>query len=193
MPSPLLEAMHADANRATTVHFGFEEGVTSSIFKVYLEFAGNLHGAWPVLLHSAMKWDVQHPERATRGTYTWIPGVGPEEMMLRVRDIARGPSGDACERILPVAFERSVELMYLDVSETENERRSFDINLHSAQLRVKDVRETLLEACGRYGVRVERLDALLERIGETRLAHVSAGMNRDGRDFLTVYYAHEGD
>lgn len=192
MPAPLLEAMRAEAKRATTVHFGYEEGVTSSIFKVYLEFAGDLHGSRPVLLHSAMKWDVQHPERATRGRYTCIPGAAPADIVLRVRDIARGPSRDACERILAVAFERSFALMYLDVSETENERRSFDINLHAAQLRVAEVQQPLLDACERYGVPLARLDALFARIGATRLAHISAGTNRDGQDFLTVYYAPDG-
>ena len=205
MPEDYLAAFEVQFPRADAVHFGFEQGECSSIYKVYLEFTRALLRAGnganeTVLLHLAYKWDVRgdvrEPARRAVARYECHPGLATEAALARMADLYSGYDGQgslsAVGEILALASRRSSEpLMYLEVSEKGNPRRSFDINVHPADLRVKDIEPMLLRLQGNYAVPAAPFGELFERVGQQKLGHVSGGTSRDGADFVTVYYEAE--
>lgn len=189
MPARFLCAIRERAEEANAFHFGFEGSDSGGLYKVYLEFAQRLRpeGAAPVLLHLAYKWRVLDSSVATIATYTCHPGLSVEAIAHR---LASTQTSDAAAAILRLAATRTaVPLMFLEVAEEGNPRASFDLNLHAAGIRIEEVRDVLVQAGARYGIPRERVDALYEGIKHRTLGHLSWGINREGRDFLTVYYA----
>ncbi|MEX0642051.1 MAG: hypothetical protein WD468_05090 [Pirellulales bacterium] len=83
---------------------------------------------------------------------------------------------------------RSVQFIYLEVEEEGTLRRSFDLNIYAAGLRVAQVADVLEQAALEYGLSAVELERLLALIGGLRLGHIAGGTDRRGDDFLTIYY-----
>jgi tryptophan halogenase len=201
MPSEQRTTLREDLFRASTVHFGFEQGDASSTYKVYLEFAAALGPATrtgdEVLLHLAYKWDAANPCISTVAKYLWYPAIAAEELARRHaalypdRSGARSAVGPTRE-IIDLALRRAGgKLMYLEVSEEGNPRRSFDVNLHDAGLLVEDIELDLAELRQKYRIPPAQFDPLFAQVRGARLAHLSGGIGRHGQDFVTVYYEAE--
>jgi hypothetical protein len=97
-------------------------------------------------------------------------------------DVARGIVEGASEKI------PHGDIQYLEVTEEGNPRRSFDINLYKAGHRVEDVYPFLMKAAQHYAIPSDRFNSLYERIKTERFGHVAGGVDREDRDFMTVYY-----
>ena len=72
--------------------------------------------------------------------------------------------------------------------EEGNPRRSFDINLYEAALRLRDLDSPLAAARRRYRISDETFGPLFQQVADARFGHLAGGIDRRGRDFLTVYY-----
>ena len=96
--------------------------------------------------------------------------------------------------ILQMASERvaAEKLLYMEVTEEGNPRTSFDLNVYKAGIPVRVCAPILMEACRHYRLPEGEFRALLEKIGRKPLGHLSGGIGRDGKDFLTIYYGMEG-
>lgn len=201
MPANHLAAFKENLPGANTVHFGFEGNAGGGVYKVYLEFAGQLYRApaagpgdiAPVLLHLAYKWDALDRDKCTVARYVCHPRLPLAAILVRLANIysshADRASFEAALGIIELAAARTGEpLMYLEVSEQNNPRSSFDINLHDAGLGLKDIEHWLTAMRMHYSIPFDRFERMLAPIGAEKLGHLSGGINREGRDFLTVYY-----
>jgi len=209
MPVDYLAAFEVQLPRADAIHFGFEQGERSSIYKAYLEFTHALRGSQGsakevILLHLAYKWeirgdvrgDVRNPGRRTIARYECHPGLSNDAALARLARLF-GPGKQApvsaVEEMVTFASARTSEpFMYLEVSEDNNPRASFDINLHAAELRVKDIEPMLLRLQSHYAIPAGPFAELLERVRGEKLGHISGGKSRDGADFMTVYHEVQG-
>ena len=192
MPVPFLDAFRNGLPGADTVHFGYERAGASLLYKVYLEFARRLEGASagvPLLLHLAYKWEPRDPGRRTLARYECIPGLTIAQILARLAQ-TDGPAAEVAGDIVALAAERASEpLMYLDVKEDENARLSFDVNVHAAGMRLREVEPQLRSARQRFGVPRQAFEQLWDRIESETLGHVAGGRGRDGVAFLTLYHA----
>jgi hypothetical protein len=80
------------------------------------------------------------------------------------------------------------EIQYLEVTEEGSPRTSFDINVYKAGHRVQEMHALLLKAMQHYAVPPAHFDSLYERIKTERFGHLAGGVDRHGREFMTVYY-----
>ncbi len=199
MPARFLADFKGRLPGADTIHFGFEENESGFIYKVYLEFARRLYraleenSAEPVLLHLAYKWDALDRSRSAIARYACYPGLTPAAALQRLAGIyserSESAALDVVQRIIALASSRTVkQLMYLEVSEAGNPRRSFDINLHEAGIRMNEIQHLLARVQTHYSIPAGEFARLYAQVGREKLAHVSGGLSRDGRDFLTVYH-----
>ena len=198
MPQELLTRLEQEITGADSVHFGFEEGHDSAIFKIYLEYWKRLNPARQrrdesVLLHRAFKWDALDPKRRTVASYTCFPCLSREQTIDRIAGIYPGavahPSCGLARQLIRLAATRSNEqLMYLEVSEEGNPRASFDLNFHAADFKLGEIEAPLLEISRGYSIPPEQFAAMWGSIKSKPLGHLSGGLSRDGHDFLTVYY-----
>jgi hypothetical protein len=80
------------------------------------------------------------------------------------------------------------KFLFLGVGEENNPRNSFDINIYRANLQMKDIYPFLLEMCRFYSVSENRFKKLFEPIEKQIFGHIAGGIDRKGKDFLTIYF-----
>jgi hypothetical protein len=208
MPARFLPAFKDHAQDANAFHFGYEGDGSHGLCKFYLEYASRLRAGdgdrveaeKPVLLHLAYKWDVPVPGKVAVARYDCYPRLAMDSILKKIAEHYPDESGtgsvnsplEAVRAVVQLAARRTSEpLMYLEVSEENNPRASFDIKMHDAAVRISEI-EPWLRALGHHlKVPVRSLEQVLTSTGGNTISHLSGGINREGRGFLTVYYPSE--
>ena len=198
MPEAFIGRVSEALPGANTIHFGFEEGVGGGIFKLYLEYWSRLNparqrGDETVLLHQAFKWDAADSRRCMVANYRCFLRLSREQTMRRLagiyNDDSAHPALAFARQLVALACQRTNEkLMYLEVSEEQNRRSSFDLNFHAAGLKLHDIAPRLTAISRHYALPAAQVAGLLDGIATRTLGHLSGGASRDGQDFMTIYY-----
>lgn len=194
-PAAFLEAMDSTISEACNLHFGFEASEKGGMHKVYLEFPLPTLTE-PTLVHTSYKWDPLHPERHAIGTYTHYPLLRYDETAGRMRELlaecSRPGTFAIADEFLKLAMPRvKDDFHYLEVTEAGNPRKSFDVNLYGASLTIGDIRPLLLRLAERYSLSVQEFSGSLDSIQRMRFGHLTAGIDREGRDFFTIHFGVE--
>lgn len=204
MPKNLIDIFTRHLPLANYVHFGFEEDENKLTYKVYLEFFETIKGEIEkrkerpeqALLHLGLKWDVADPSRQTVTRYIWYPWISSDEIVRRASAMVEGAPGldDAARNLVSLALARipSRDILYLEVTEEGNPRRSFDINVYRADLQIAEAYPLLSVLCRRHGVSYQTFHSLYDTIKTKKLGHLAGGKDRQGSPFFTVYYGVEG-
>ena len=205
MPAEHLAQFAGRLGEANTAGFGFEGDGRGGVYKVYLEFWDKLwqrvqrdpRDVSPALLFLGFKWAAKGGSRRAIARYTCHPLLPVPAIGRRLDALYEGradsPSLQAARDILALAAARvgRDSFVYVEAEEEGNPRRSFDLNLYKARLRVADLQPVLQALAKRYRI-APALRKLLGQAGDRPFGHLSGGLGRDGRDFLTVYYEIEG-
>ena len=206
MPENLMKNFQESLPDANVVGFGFDETKKTSICKVYLEFGGsfqeaikkNPHRPAPFVLHRGFKWDLEDPSKWATGRYTCFSYLPIETLLKRVSDVfdpyehgqALGIAKDVLGEVSQKIPHR--DILYLELTEDNSPRKSFDINLYRANMPLKDLYPILSRMCQYYSIPPEKFHALYDPVETEIFGHLAGGIDREGKDFLTVYYAVEG-
>lgn len=207
MPQSQLERFEAELPEANTVGFGFEGSERGGVFKVYLEFWERLRSRMrqgprntsPAPLFLGFKWDAGDSAHAAVAHYTCHPLLSVKGIRRRLDALYAGREDSASLRatraILALAAARigaGDSFVYVEATEEGNPRASFDINLYKAGLRIGDLKPVLAPLSRTYSVLPEAFEPTVTDAAARPFGHLSGGLGRDGRDFLTVYYELEG-
>ena len=202
MPRNLLASFRQTLADANHVYFGAENDDKSLIFKAYLEFrdkieeeiAGALVTGRSYSLFTGFKWDARCPSRQAVTHYVWHPSLPTAEILQRLRMIIDPLAHDVLYGVVREMTERVSatiphdEIQYLEVTEEGNSRTSFDINMYKAGHQVQEMHALLVKAMQHYAIPPAQFDSLYARIKTERFGHLAGGVDRQGRDFMTVYY-----
>ncbi len=202
MPAESLIPYQKAIEDSEYLHFGYEENEKGCVYKAYLEFhnlyrqavlePGEKVDTFP--MYTAFKWDALGRGGAVESRYTWHPSIDFTAMRERIADILQGDGGREPLAISNALIGTAAKLVssehvtYLEVVEGDNSRRSFDLNLYRAGLRLGDVHHLLSRMFRHYGIPVARFRSLYDIIRHKTLGHLSGGIDREGRGFLTFYY-----
>jgi hypothetical protein len=188
---------------ANTVGFGYEGDERGGVYKVYLEYWERLwqrlrrdpRDVSPDLLFLGFKWQARGDPVGTVARYTCHPLLAVGGIRQRLDALYEGrtdsPSLEAARAILERAgrrLPRGDSFVYVEAEEEGNPRKSFDLNLYKARLLVDDLQPVLGALGARYGISGASLEEAVRRAAGRPFGHLSGGLGRDGRDFLTVYY-----
>jgi hypothetical protein len=88
-------------------------------------------------------------------------------------------------------FANSGELLLMEVEEPPNPRRSCDLNVYDAGLRMHEIADLIDATLHDFAVSQARGRTVFDRAGERALGHISAGIGRDGQEFVTIYFGVE--
>lgn len=202
MPHNLLASFKRNLPNANHVYFGVEKDEHSLLFKAYLEFRDEIEremgGAQVTgrsfMLFTGFKWDPFSPQRQAITRYDWYPSL-PVPALLQSLRTTLDPSRhrgllEAVEGITRQAMEQipCSDVQYLEVTEDGNPRRSFDINIYKSGLRFADVCPYLASVLRQYAIPSSRFESLYQRIKTERIGHLAGGIDRENKDFMTVYY-----
>jgi len=206
MPEDFLEKLDRNLYDADYIHFGFEEQERACVYKVYLEFYEKIEteikartsASDHFLMHRGFKWVVSDNTQRAITEYTWYPSLSVENMVKRVSKISaphqQGNVIKVAKDILGIAMRRIPhnDILYLEVTEEGNPRKSFDINIYKANLQLSELYPFLLEMCQLYSIPQEQFHTLYESVKHRIFGHLSGGIDREGMSFVTVYYGVEG-
>jgi len=206
MPEAQIERFEQALPEANTVGFGFEGDEHGGVYKVYLEFWDKLwqrllrapRDLSPELLFLGFKWQARDAARATVARYTCHPLLPVEDIRRRLEALyearSDSPSLQATLDMLSLAAGRvrGDSFVYVEAEEEGNPRKSFDLNLYKARLRVDELQPVLSAVAQIHAIPAQTLVQATARAAGRPFGHLSGGLGRDGRDFLTVYYELEG-
>jgi len=179
-------------DHAETVHFGAEHDRDIAL-KLYLEFpVGAVLPALvpPGTIFFAAKW--VSGGRATFSIYRDLPDV---RAATTIRGFAQAltPSlalRDFLDSVLAGAAPTVPDygLPTMEVVDLGTARRSIDVNLYGASVRLAALQVALGRLAVGLAVPAAGLAAALPASGDPFLGHVSLGHGRDGEPFATVYF-----
>jgi tryptophan 7-halogenase len=204
MPPNFAAALPGSLQQADIIHFGYEAGAGQEVYKIYFEYASRVRHAMaamsqgPELVHLAYKWSPSRAGGATVTKYTWIPCRTRVELDAKLRSLL--PAGEAPRALRcalgfvekTAALADSGELLLLEVQEPGNLRRSCDLNVYDAALRLREVADLLDAALLDFAVPKPRARSVFDRAQDKALGHLSAGVGRNGEEFVTIYFGVEG-
>jgi len=200
MPADFLKAFAENLPESDIVHFGFEEDRTHNVYKVYLEPLPGLNQepSDTQLLYIGYKWNALDNGKQALSQYTHFPGLAPKNIVARLAEIYDSPGSspvpfETVQAILDIAFRRvsHERIRYLEVSEGSNPRKSFNLNIYAANIKMREVRPLLAQLFQHFGIPVEQFQALMARVGHKKFGNLSGGINREGKAFFTLYYGAE--
>jgi tryptophan halogenase len=206
MPAQLLEASKHYLEDANYVHFGFEEGENACIYRVYLEFWTTWEDeinkrpgrSDPFLFGLGLKWNaLDHANRALT-KYTWYPSISLQKMRKRLSSIYEGPEYEKplniAKDILEVALRSTSHdrFLYIEAGDENSPRRSFDINIYKARIQLGELYPLFLTMCEHYSIDSEVFHTLYDPVRNELFGHIQGGIDKKGRDFITIYYGLEG-
>ena len=202
MPRRLQADLHNHRHDANLLLLGFDSGQSSPTHKIYLEYwdhycetrKQNPGLTKPQLLHKGYKWKCSDPQNFVVTDYHCLPGLNFDDISKRVETIYE--KTDSAYTLLPImqilkmayADNLQREFIYLQVSESASIRDSFDINLYAADLSVGQIFEQILDVANHLDVPNDKMNRLMPLVENKQLGHISAGVGRDGQEYLTVYY-----
>ncbi len=182
------------------VHLGFEEDQTRSLYKLYLEFARHedsldaVETNDPLPRFVAFKWDPDDPALQVVSRYLRFPGLSARALFDRVDNLfaskeLAGPH-EVAREILRLALSRlpAEEIQYLEVVEPGNPRRSFDLNVYDAGLKVADLEPALKKLSRHLQIPPTAFASIYDRVSSNHLGHVAGGLHRSGKPFFTIYH-----
>jgi hypothetical protein len=203
MPPALLNHFQAKLIHANKVALSFEaDAEGGALFKVYLEYWEYLRKMMqhhpdsedPGLLYTGFKWQYDNPEKNLVTEYQYLPGLTATRIQsLLIEQYDSLPESNCLAtvfRIIELAQSRLAKknFTFVEVSEQGTPRKSFDLNLYRADLKVSDIAHQLQEAAHIFGVNRQQFSQLMSIIAEKTLGHISAGIGRDGEEYFSVYY-----
>jgi tryptophan halogenase len=205
MPQTLLERYRAELPDAQYVHFGFEQGESSCLFKAYLEFHEKVDAHMrstpgrsdPQLMHLGFKWAATGGAAPVLTSYVWHPFITVESMFDRVANLLGSSDTSAimeATRGLVRAAAARVQhrgIFYMEATEQDNPRHSFDINMYRAGLRMEELDLVFDRLSAHFDLAAEECRILREGIRSSILGHVAGGIDRTGGEFMTVYHGIE--
>ena len=202
MPESHYQQFLDQQSDANLVLLGFEESDGGASYRIYLEFWDKIRETIklsqspfpPQKMFLGFKWNAFDNSRSTITIYRYYPITELTEMLQRLAHILDSDEGRQMLEITRNLLSRSLKqtscqaLVYLEASEVGNPRKSFDINLYRAGMRVSQIRAQLTELCQMYAVSGNEFEELFANAGSRSLGHISGGVDRRGQSFFTVYY-----
>lgn len=179
-PAGAVSALKPHLGAAAHLHLGYEGAATHDTLKVYLEFSAPPIGDRD-LVFLAAKWRSRGAAwRITR--YRRAPATDLDALIA-----ANAPAGcrNAVRALAAMTLEGGAAPRALIVADDGGSRRSLDLNLYDAALRLDRCAaplKTLFAAFGHDGARFVRAHA--DRV----LGHVAIGATAPGSGFATIYF-----
>jgi tryptophan 7-halogenase len=203
VPPDFANAFASSMEGADIVHFGHEGGPGGEVRKIYFEYASEARRAMaagsraPVLVHLAYKWTPDHPESRAVTRYSLTPCRTRDEVESRLRALMPAEEAPRALRcalglLSQVAdLADSGRLFLMEVEEQGNPRRSCDLNVYAAELRLGAIADLIEAAMSDFAAPPARARALFGGAANQALGHLSAGVGRGGEEFVTIYYGVE--
>ncbi|NLI30763.1 MAG: hypothetical protein GX423_11905 [Nitrospiraceae bacterium] len=199
MPEAQKASLRELFPRLAYILFGYEEGETSSVYKIYGEMLVDKKTIPfrrdPFIGAFGYKWDAFDPAaKHLVSEYTCHPGLSVDRLCERIAAIydPKGVPFDISRSIIQCAAAKinAQDLLYLEVSDNNTRRNSFDLNLYDAGYQLRDFYALIFRLLRHYAIPPEVCEALHTQAGAVKFGHIAGGTDRNGKDFFSIYCGH---
>jgi len=204
IPADFAGALPAALAHADVVHFGYEAGAGYGRLQV------STSNMYP---RRARRWRPQaappcsstlptsgppgKPDSGAVTRYTWLPCRTREEIEAKLQELI--PAKDAANARACVlgllsriaSLPTLAKLLLMEVEEPGYPRRSCDLNVYDAGVRMREISELVDGALRGFAVPPAQGRAVFDRASDRALGHLAGGIGRDGKEFVTVYFGVE--
>lgn len=129
--------------------------------------------------------------------YIWYPSLPYEKIREKLSLLFENTSHkkplEIANDLLDIALRKIDQhnINYLEVTEEKSQRRSFDINIYRANLQLRELYPLFLRIYQHYSIPAEKFHALYNPVRTKTFGHLSGGIDREGKDFLSAYFGLE--
>ena len=197
MPDTLLDSFQKILPDLSFIHFGFEERENTCGYKIYGEYVMERKAIQnikePFIGALGFKWDAFHPSKQVITKYECVPKQSLENIHERIADIFNKQVHqlliEASMDIMKYALEKIAlkNIIYLEASDGNGPRRSFDINVYDARLSIKDIIQPIRKIFHYFSIP----DVIYEKVYNPKntysFGHISGGIDVDGKAFVSIY------
>jgi len=199
MPEEHLQLFREYFSNANRVYFAYEETPSICTHKIYLEL-WDYHVSKksprhePFMLYLGFKWDPTANTNNTLTRYTLHPEMSLENILDKIDEIypnhSNAQAHSITKKIITTASNKTNarSLKYLEVTEDNNSRKSFDINLYDAGLKTHDIYAELIAMQEHYKIDATKFHDFYNSIKQQEFGHLSGGVDKSNNDFMTFYY-----
>ena len=190
-------------HRSDHVHFGYERYSTGFLYKCYLEDSTAFTGAGAgshggdSLVYTAFKWSPGNTRDPRTSYYIGYPSASLPEIREIIRAVYQYPAVPVVLAVVmgilddPRLQDDDNRPMVMTVTEADNPRLSFDLNLYDAEMQVRDMEDALLQVAGYFELDLQAWREFYRHIAGYRLGHLAGGRDASGREFFTLYFGVE--
>jgi hypothetical protein len=202
MPDRLRAEFVKHLPDANMVGIGLDDSRDHGVFKMYLEFWDKVRRVVldtgrtdPLTLHLGFKWRAPGDGSDARiARYTCFPMLSVNQILVRIARIYHGATTLTAHDLAAGIVRRAATanpaalFLYVESSEEGDPRTSFDINLYKSELTMSDINPFLRGLAKHFAIPDEQFLPLIARVSAHLLGHLSGGLNREGKDAMTLYY-----
>ena len=193
--------VHLDA--ADIIHFGYEGHDRGYIYKCYLEFAERYSKSWgnevpdKLLVYTAFKWDPAPNGMIRTSYYHSYPATTVKEVEKFLLDVYGSDSQSAACAVTRELLSTDAmtkldgDLMVLAVTEEDNKRSSFDLNLYDTGMKLSFIENQLDQVAEYFNIEHTVWQKYFNEVRDNSLGHLAGGMDSTGNEFYTVYFGVE--
>jgi hypothetical protein len=199
MPNAAIPEVEEKIGFADWIHLGFEATKNDIVLKLYLEKHQPMASS-SYCRHHAWKWSINQ-SFFQRSEYIDLPDLSQQDLKEHIYRIT-SPSQQKeqskyvtsvrnfCLDLCSLASNKHVDegIEFLEVSEPNTFRMSFDLGFYGTKLKLGDIESNLKELFEDFAIPSHRMLLLLEQNKSYQLGHVAAGFHRNGEPFCTIYY-----
>lgn len=206
MPIPLMELFLDKIVQAPFTAIAYEKGLQASSYKMYLEFS---EGAYdrniiknrnasrnmePRTLFIGFKWNPAKNTQYSITKYDWHPLISFDTMKEKIRDLFKDKKNDQIRNLnfdfIDMVSEKTTydRVIYIDAYDDNNPRHSYDINIYRAKITLNDIKPMLETIFHHYSQPESLLHETLLSDGENLLGNMACGLNKQNKEFTTIYY-----
>ena len=205
MPEALRFDFASALDGAQSALFGFEGAERGAVLKAYAEYRGPAELARsgaptepvatePVVLFRGFKWRADCPDPGVQTIYRCRPGLPVDAVQACIARLLAASSATPVRTAVGAILERALqarpgfEPQWLELGESGQPVRAFDLNLYASGLRVDAIGPELLQLAAAFNIDRQLMPRLLDAAGAGLLGHLSAGLSRDQGSYLTIYF-----
>lgn len=182
------------------LHIGYAETTRGPWLKIYCESFQASVDSSSYIRHFAWKYSPLLSQ-IHESTYTCYPNLTHSQILSRISSfITTDPSSRASKIFdilsqirlilnLPIFSHSSFDLDFLDVCESHSShRRSIDLNFYDLSLSISDISPFVFAIAQHLSINIPNICDFLTPILDSRLGHLSFGIDRDNLPFFTIYH-----
>jgi len=203
MPEQFQYLLKQNFSKSNLVLFGFEEHKNYCIYKVYLEFweknkqivqkSNNNYN--PLLQYIGFKWNAFDNSKNLITKYHYYPLISINtifNLLEKIYNCKYQNSLKIVKDIINFSAKRidckKDSFIYLHSTDDKGMRNSYDINFYKAKVQLKDIKTSINNILINYEIEHFLIQSFIEKIQNKIFGHLSGGFDKQGNDFLTIYY-----